>query len=414
MKDAIISHQNNPHALETLYRSDKQNFRRYFLAVYPELQSSPIAECWKERLQFDAESSQKSSRSDWTFLLVAALLAGLLAKLPALLSINEEFFYPRNIGFIVFPFLAAWFARENKLSPSRILAAAAVVVASALFINLLPADLQDDTMVLSCIHLVVVLWFVLAFSFVGNWRRQDEKRLNFLQFNGDLLVMCALIVIAGGIVSGVTMGLFSLIGLDIHVFYMENIVFFTLPAVPIFATWLTQSNPQLVGKISPVIARIFSPVVLVMLIVYLGAMFIAGKEPYTNREFLIIFNVLLIGVMALIFFSVAGSYNTTSRKAETWILFLLSVVTIVVNGIALSAILFRISEWGFTPNRTAVLGSNVLILINLLWVSTRLFQALRRDENTAAVGRAMVRYLPVYLAWAVVVTFVFPFLFGFK
>ena len=93
MKDAIISHQNNPHALETLYRSDKQNFRRYFLAVYPELQSSPIAECWKERLQFDAESSQKSSRSDWTFLLVAALLAGLLAKLPALLSINEEFFW---------------------------------------------------------------------------------------------------------------------------------------------------------------------------------------------------------------------------------------------------------------------------------------------------------------------------------
>ncbi|MEX2568811.1 MAG: hypothetical protein WD431_22910, partial [Cyclobacteriaceae bacterium] len=44
------------------------------------------------------------------------------------------------------------------------------------------------------------------------------------------------------------------------------------------------------------------------------------------------------------------------QKRELWVLLLLSAVTIIVNGITLSAILFRISEWGITPNRAAVLG----------------------------------------------------------
>jgi hypothetical protein len=44
-----------------------------------------------------------------------------------------------------------------------------------------------------------------------------------------------------------------------------------LAAVPLVATFLTQTNPQLVSKVSPVIARIFSPIVLVMLVIYLFA-----------------------------------------------------------------------------------------------------------------------------------------------
>ncbi|MCH5600208.1 hypothetical protein [Niabella ginsengisoli] len=99
---------------------------------------------------------------------------------------------------------------------------------------------------------------------------------------------------------------------------------------------------------------------------------------------------------------------------ETWVLFLLSIVTILVNGIALSAILFRISEWGITPNRAAVLGSNVLVLINLLLVTAQLFKILFRKESLLHVGKSISWYLPVYFIWAIVVTFVFPFLFGFK
>jgi hypothetical protein len=247
----------------------------------------------------------------------------------------------------------------------------------------------------------------------GQWKN-DGKRLDYLQYNGDLLVMTTLIVIAAGILTGITIGLFTLIGNDIREFYFKHIVLFGLPAAPILATYLIRTNPQLVGKVSPVIARIFSPLVLVMLVIYLGAMGFSGKDPYNDREFLMVFNALLIGVMAIIFFSVADTVKTTRTQVEIWVLFLLSVLTIIVNGIALSAILFRISEWGFTPNRAAVLGGNVLILINLVLVTVQLYRVVAKKGDVSTVGRSIAAYLPVYCAWVTIVTFLFPLLFGFR
>jgi hypothetical protein len=95
-------------------------------------------------------------------------------------------------------------------------------------------------------------------------------------------------------------------------------------------------------------------------------------------------------------------------------LFALSIVTIVVNGIALSAIIFRISEWGITPNRLAVLGSNILILLNLLLMSYRLFKTVKDKNEIETVGNSIAYFLPVYSLWTIVVTFVFPVIFNFK
>ena len=273
---------------------------------------------------------------------------------------------------------------------------------------------KSDTLILSCIHLLLFLWSILGFAFVGDISNHDDKRLGYLKYNGDLVVMTTLIIIAAGILSGITIGLFSLIGYNIEKFYFENIVTFGLPAAPIFGTYLTQTNPQLVGKVSPVIAKIFSPLVLVMLVIYLTAMVYSGKNPYDDREFLLVFNALLIGVMAIIFFSVAETSRTDKSQTEIWLLFLLSVVTIVVSSIALSAILFRISEMGMTPNRAAVLGGNVLILINLLLVTVQLFRVGSKKGDIIRVGKVISSYLPIYFVWTIVVTFLFPLIFGFK
>jgi uncharacterized membrane protein YozB (DUF420 family) len=151
-----------------------------------------------------------------------------------------------------------------------------------------------------------------------------------------------------------------------------------------------------------------------MLVIYLVAIVYSGKNPYNDREFLLIFNTLLIGVMAIIFFSIAEAAKTELRKTEIWIITLLAMVTIIVNGIALSAILFRISEWGITPNRAAVLGTNILILINLFLVTKQLFGVLSKKEAIGSVGKVIAFYLPVYVVWTVIVTFLFPLVFGFR
>lgn len=413
MKDQIIAHLNDPGQLEKLYRSDKARFTRGFNSLYPEVRGNSIADFWNARLNYESEDIQFGSRREFLFVIGLAAIAGLIAKLPEIFRIDEEFFYPRNIGFILFPALAAFFAWKNRLPAGKIAVIAGTMLAGLIFINTLPDNSGSNTLVLSCIHLVLFLWGILGFTFVGGYRYDGEKRLGFLKYNGDLLVMTALIMISAGLLTAITINLFSLIGLQIEEFYFKYIVIFGLPAAPIFGTYLIRTNPQLVGRVSPVIAKIFSPLVLVMLVAYLGAMIYAGKDPYNDREFLMLFNVLLIGVMAIIFFSVAETSGAKTR-AGIWILFLLSLVTIVVNGIALSAIIFRIAEYGVTPNRAAVLGGNSLILINLLLVTRQLYRVLFRDDEITGVGNTIARYLPVYICWTVVVTFLFPLIFGFQ
>lgn len=414
MKNEIITHLSDPGELEKMYRVNKVTFKREFRNLYPELKGNLLADFWHVRLNYESDEINWGTGREWLFVIIASLLAGTIAKLPAILSISEDFFYPRNIGFIIFPALMAYFSWKNKLSTGKIAFLLGTTLIGLIFINSLPDDQNSDTLILSCLHLPLILWVILGFAFVGGMRNKHEKRLSYLKYNGDLLVITALMLIAGGIMSGITVNLFSLIGFDIEELYFEYVVVFGLPAAPLLGTYLTQTNPQLVGKVSPVIAKIFSPLVLVMLVIYLIAMVYSGKDPYNDREFLLVFNGLLIGVLAIIFFSVAETSKPTKSQPEIWVLFLLSVVTIIVNGIALSAILFRISEYGITPNRVAVLGGNGLILIHLLLVTAQLFNVVSKKANLTGVGKTIAYYLPIYFLWAILVTFIFPFLFGYK
>lgn len=413
MHEEIIIHIDDPAYLENLYRKNKSGFKESFGQIYPKLKGNKLAEFWNERLNYESDTISWGSQKELQFVIVAILLAGLFAKFPAIFSIDEDFFYPRNISFIVLPLITAYFAWKNKLSLNTKAILAGVTGLSLVYINALPGK-DTDTLILACIHLPLLLWAMLGVSFAGNELNNPEKRLAFLRFNGDAAVMSVLLGIASFLLTGLTFGLFELIGIKIEEFYINYVVAFGLPAIPIFGTYLTQKNPQLVNKVSPIIAKIFSPLILVMLVIYLGAIIYSGKDPYNDREFLLIFNLLLIGVMALIFFSVAESSSKERSTSGTWILLLLSIVTVIVNGIALSAIVFRITEWGITPNRLAVLGGNVLILIHLLMVTWNLYKSVAKKAAPNEVGKTIVGYIPVYIVWTIVVVFVFPLVFGFK
>ena len=414
MKTDILLNIDNPRQLEKLYRQNKSGFKQQFSMLYPELKGNKIADFWNERLNYESEDVYWGTTKDITFVIIASILAGIIAKLPGFFNLDEEFFYQRNIGFIVFPILSLYFAWKNKLKTKTIVFISVAILVSLFFINFLPHQKKSDSLLLSCIHLPLFLWCVLGYAFVGGSLSNYEKRLGFLRYNGDLAVMTTVILIAGVILTGVTIGLFALIDLNIKKFYFENVVIFAVAASPIVGTYLTETNPQIVNKVSPVIAKIFSPLVLITLIAYLVAIVISGKDLYNDREFLLTFNALLIGVMAIILFSVAGTSRPTKNYVETFILFLLSILTVIVNGIALSAILFRISEWGITPNRIAVLGGNILMLTNLILVTIRLLKALRRKNDKTEVGAAIALFLPVYAIWAFLVTFFLPLIFNFK
>lgn len=414
MQSEIINNLGNPGQLEKLYRDDKTTFRKNFNLIYEQIKENQTAQIWNERLNYGNDEISWGSKKELIYVLVISFIAGLIAKIPHFTALNEEYFYPRNIGFIVFPALMAYFFLKHQLKTQKLWIILPIILVCALYINLLPDQPQSDTLILACMHLPLILWSVLGFAFTGDHFMNYQKRLDFLRYNGDLIVMTTIILIAGGILAGITLGLFSMIDINMEEFYLQNVGVWGLAAAPVLGTYLVRTNPHLVNKVSPVVAKDFTPLVLVTLVVYLIAVIHAGKDPYNDRDFLLIFNLLLIGVMAIILFAIAETSSGSTSNIETSLLFALALVTVILNCIALSAIVFRISEWGITPNRLAVLGSNLLILTHLLVVTFRLFKTLKDGDGKENVEKSIASFLPVYTIWAVIVTLFFPLLFGFK
>ncbi|MDP3945005.1 MAG: hypothetical protein Q8Q51_03840 [Lutibacter sp.] len=414
LKAEIIQNIDNPKQLEKLYRKNKKDFQRVFNAIYPEINDNSTAQIWNERLNYPQEEIFWGHKNDLIFVGVMIFIAGLIAQIPQFFNIDEDFFFPRNIGFIVFPMLTAYFAYKQNLGINKLLFPLLAILLSVFYINFLPDNDKSDSIILACIHLPIFLWTLVGYTFVGGHVNDSQKKIDFLRFNGDFAVMTAVMVLSGMLFTGITIGLFELIGLKIEDFFAQHIAVWGAPAIPILATYLVRNNPQLVNKISPVIARIFTPIVFAMLLIFLSAIIYTGKNIYNDRNFLIIFNALLIGVMAIILFSVTAATKNANEKWNLLFLFGLSALTIILNGLALSAIAFRLVEFGVTPNRIAVLGANLLIFINLILVAHKLFLILRGKSEVQKVENIIALFIPIYGIWTALVTFLFPLLFNFK
>ncbi len=118
--------------------------------------------------------------------------------------------------------------------------------------------------------------------------------------------------------------------------------------------------------------------------------------------------------MAIIVFSVSEISNNKKQRFNEIVLFILSIVTLIIDFVAISAIFYRLGEYGFTPNRVVVLGSNMLIFGNLLLIMIDLFKVNFRNMDLSKVEIQIGKYLPIYVVWTVFVVFVLPFIFGLK
>ena len=414
MQSGITENIEDPKQLELLYRKNKVLFKQAFNSLYTEFNNNAIAQAWHERLNYQEAEINWGVSSELKMVALIAFLTGLLAKSPQIFDIEPDYFFSRNIGLIAFPLLMFFFAWKQGLAWKSMLLPIIAVIVSGLYINLLPKNEKSDTLLLACIHLPILLWTILGFAFAGGDMKSVGKKIGFLRYNGDLVVMSAVMVLSGILFTGMTFGLFEIIGLDITSFYVDYVVIWGLSTIPVLATFMVRNNPQLVDKISPTIAKIFTPLVTITLLVFLSAMAFTRKNIYQDREFLMIFNALLIGVMAIILFSVSEATKKENNRISLLFLFALSILTIITNGIALSAIGFRIFEYGITPNRLAVLGSNLLIFTNLIWITHQLLQSIKKKAEAESIEQAIAFFLPIYGLWTAIVVFIIPVLFGFK
>lgn len=419
MTDKIKENLDNPEKLEKLYRDDRKDFRAEFEKIYKEIENTETAKFWKARLEYDnkAEIWKTVTLSEIIPVITICIITAFLIKIPDFfqISFNEDIFYQKNAAIILFSGLTIYTILRSRIpGPKQIFMTALAFLIPAVYINLLPSDDPGASVNLVYIHLPLLMWFIYGIVFTDYDFRNLDKRIAFIRNNGDLAIVYALIAGAGGLLTAITIGLFDSIGLNIEEFYIDNIVITGAVAAPVVAAFIIEKYPTLVSRTAPVIAGIFSPLVLITLIVFLVTILATGKDPYNDRDFLLIFNIMLLGVMVIIIFSVSETSVIKNQKFNSIILFVLSIITIIIDLIALSAIFYRLGEYGLTPNRLAVLVSNILVLINLILIMIDLFRINFRNEQFSIVEITVSRFLPVYLIWIIIVVFGFPAFFGMK
>jgi hypothetical protein len=371
---------------------------------------------WKQ-LVLVPEAPRATSRYRELAVMVAlAVGAGIAVK--ALLATHDGGVLLANAAFAVLPFLAAFFAWSRHL-PART-SGVLVVVAGvfALALNLYPfteppAGMLGMTFLLAATHAPVVLWLLLGVAYTGGAWRSDARRMDFVRFTGELLIYFPLIALGGGLLLGLTAGTFAIVHVDVSPFYQDWLMPFAVPGAFLVAAWLVEAKKSVVENMAPVLTRVFTPLTIVMLGAMLVVLLAHGSLISVDRDLLILMDAVLVLVLALLLYSISARDPLAPATVFDWLQLVLVVVAFAVNGVALSAMVSRIAEFGWTANKTAALGLNVVLLVHLVWTGWLLLGFLRGSRGFGAVERWQTRYLPVYAAWAAVVVLVVPPVFAF-
>lgn len=365
----------------------------------------------------------KSIRTEVLIVFGLAVVAGLSIKPPNLFGYELftdapewlQILYAKNLIPFVLAILTVYFVWKRGLDKRLSLGLVAVFAASVVFVNALPFDQNGDTEILSTVHLPILLWLAVGVAYAGNRWTSVAGRMDFVRFSGELFIYYVLIALGGGVFSAFTLVMFNIIEIDVFQFVLEWMLPCGALGAVIVAAWLVEGRQNVIGNILPMLARIFTPLFAVMLLLLLAAMLGTGRW-WTNieREILLAFNFLLALVLGLLLYSVSSRSSHSSPNIFDITQLVLVASAIAVDLLALTAIAGRIFELGgFTPNRTAVLGVNLILFVNLAWSAWLYARFLLGYGPFSALERWQTAYAPVYAAWAAGVIVIFPPLFRF-
>ena len=374
---------------------------------------------WKQLVvPSDAAGESSTARAETFVVFGLAIAAALAVKVPALfgfrLGDGDEPFYARNASLFVLPLLTIYFMWKRGLDMASGLWLALPFAAGAVFANVFPFSNSSDTSVLTALHLPIALWLAVGFAYVGNQWLAGGGRMNFVRFSGELAIYYALIALGGGVFTGFTIMMFRAIGMNAEWLAQGWLIPCGAAGAVIIGSWLVEAKQSVIENMAPVLTRLFTPLFTLLLLVFLATMMWTGSPINVKREVLIGFDLLLAVVVGLVLYAASARDPHTPPDFFDGLQLLLVVSALVVDGVALWAIAARISEFGFTPNKVAALGENLILLVHLAGSAGLYASFLRRKGSFAALERWQIAYLPVYSVWAAFVVVVFPLVFGYR
>ena len=262
---------------------------------------------WKQ-LFLSGEDEPARASSGWITTLAFAVAAAVVvqvARLAAGFPDEEPNWLARNAGLFVLPFLAAYFALQRQLDVRRWVLTAAPFVLAAIVVNVSPWDADSSTEVLAILHLPVVLWFVVAYPYMGGTVRSPRAAHGLRPLHRRVVHLLRADRARGRRADGLDRCDPPARGIDV-----ERVAEWVLPSgaagAVIVAAWLVEWKQRVVENMAPVLTMLFTPLFAVMLAAAAVVYAATGLGEAFDRELLSVFDALLVVVLGLVLYGMSA------------------------------------------------------------------------------------------------------------
>lgn len=348
-----------------------------------------------------------------------ALTAAAAIKVPELFgrpfgSAGGMGFYARNAALFVLPLLTGYFLWKRGWNPVRGAWLTGAFAAGAVLANVFPFAPQGVTELLAALHLPIALWLAVGVAYAGGRWSSVAGRMDFVRFSGEFAIYYVLFALGGGALALFIELMFGAIGVGAARLLQTWLLPCGALGAVVVGAALAERKKGVIENLAPVLTRVFTPLFAAALLAFLVTMAWTGRGIDVDRDVLIGLDLLLAVVVCQLLYAVSARDPQAPPGAFDALQLLLVVLALAVDAMALAAIAARISEFGFSANKVAALGENLILLVNLAGSAWLYARFLRGAGTVAVLERWQTAYLPVYAAWAGLVVAVFPPLFGYR
>lgn len=272
---------------------------------------------------------------------------------------------------------------------------------------------------------VIIFFIIIALSYNGFQVLNSKTISEFFTFSADISIFAALITGVVSTVFGIFIAIVLYLIQDIIQSLDEKVI---IKLILLSISFLSSIFPFLVyivykkmkTNISIYLSRILMPFSLLFIFILLILLLMPDIRPYDNRVTFILYNIML-AVIVLNMFFVRVDYKSSIFTKALYIV--LPIVAILFDILVLTSSLYRLAEYGITPNKITLVGTNLVMLGNLVFITFFNIKSILnifknnediKDIKNITIGDTKnVLYIYVYAAWAFIVCFIMPLFYNF-
>lgn len=281
-------------------------------------------------------------------------------------------------------------------------------------------ELYSQFYYIKYIFSVIIFFIIIALSYNGFQVLNSKTISEFFTFSADISIFAALITGVVSTVFGIFIAIVLYLIQDIIQSLDEKVI---IKLIVLSISFLSSIFPFLVyivykkmkTNISIYLSRILMPFSLLFIFILLILLLMPDIRPYDNRVTFILYNIML-AVIVLNMFFVRADYKSSIFTKALYIV--LPIVAILFDILVLTSSLYRLAEYGITPNKITLVGTNLVMLGNLVFITFFNIKSILnifknnediKDIKNITIGDTKnVLYIYVYAAWAFIVCFIMP------